>query len=606
MRRPSLFLKCHPRMKDGKEHRYWSICENRRSSDGRRFQRQVFYLGEINDSQRAAWVKQIEVFDTDSGHASTMALLAEEQVVPSQVGPTVQIRLKDFELHRPRQWGACWLALELWKTLQMDEFWSRRLEPSREGTPWRLLLTALTVYRLIDPGSEWRLHREWFDASALSDLLGPDFQLGCKENVYRTLDQLLEHKTALFSHLRRRWEDLFGVKFEVLLYDLTSTYFESDPPFPQGDKRRFGYSRDKRSDCVQVVIAVVMTPEGFPIAYEVMAGNTSDKTTLQGMLKKIEAQYGKLQRIWIMDRGIPTEEVLEEMRASDPPVHYLVGTPKGRLTQLEKKLADAPWVEAREKVQVKLCPQEQELYVLVESQDRLQKERAMRKSRLRRYWKRLGELRNMKDLHVNDLLKKLGAAQAEAGRAHGLVEVQEPQPGQEVNEQTFGYKLNRSKLRQWRRREGRYLLRSNLTAQAPAKLWEMYLRLVEIEAAFRDLKGDLQIRPVFHQKENRVEAHIFLAFLSYCLHVTLRQKLRALAPGLTPRAALEKFARMQMMDVHFPTTDGRKLIFRRYTKPETDQAILLDQLKLQLPPQAPPQITSVGTLDAPRCRQCAN
>jgi transposase len=606
MRQPSLFLKCHPRLKDGKEHRYWSICENRRSADGRRFQRQVFYLGEINDSQRAAWVKQIEVFDTDAGRASTMALFAEDQVVPSQVGPTVQIRLKDFELHRPRQWGACWLALELWKTLQMDEFWSQRLEPSREGTPWRLLLTALTVYRLIDPGSEWRLHREWFDASALSDLLGPDFQLGCKENVYRTLDQLSEHKTALFSHLRSRWEDLFDAKFEVLLYDLTSTYFESDPPFPPGDKRRFGYSRDKRSDCVQVVIAVVMTPEGFPIAYEVLAGNTSDKTTLKTMLAKIEDQYGKLQRIWIMDRGIPTEEVLEEMRRSDPPVHYLVGTPKGRLTQLEKKLADVPWVEAREKVQVKLCPQDQELYVLVESQDRLQKERAMRKSRLRRYWKRLGELRKMKDLHVNDLLKKLGAAQAEAGRAHGLVEVQEPQPGQQVNEQTFRYKLNRSKLRQWRRREGRYLLRSNLTAQAPGQLWEMYLRLVEIEAAFRDLKGDLQIRPVFHQKESRVEAHIFVAFLSYCLHVTLRQKLRALAHGLTPRAVLEKFARMQMMDVHFPTTDDRKLMFRRYTKPETDQAILLDQLKLQLPPQAPPQITSAGTLDAPRCTAGAN
>ena len=599
MRQPSLFLKCHPRLKDGKEHRYWSICENRRSAEGRRFQRQVFYLGEINDRQRAAWIKQIEVFDTDTGRASTLALFAEDRLAPDEVGPAVQIRLKEFALHRPRQWGACWLALELWKTLQLDQFWSQRLAPSREGTPWRLLLTALTVYRLIDPGSEWRLHREWFDASALSDLLGPDFQLGCKENVYRTLDQLLEHKTTLFTHLRSRWEDLFGAKFEVLLYDLTSTYFESDPPFPQGDKRRFGYSRDKRSDCVQVVIALVLTPEGFPIAYEVMAGNTSDKTTLKGMLEKIQAQYGKLQRIWIMDRGIPTEEILEEMRQSDPPVQYLVGTPKGRLTQLEKKLADVPWVAAREKVQVKLCPQERELYVLVESQDRLQKERAMRQTRLRRYWKRLGELRRMKDLHRDDLLKKLGAAQADAGRAQGLVEVQEPEPGQEVNEQTFRYKLNRSKLRQWRRREGRYLLRSNLTATAPAQLWEMYLRLVEIEAAFRDLKGDLQIRPVFHQKEDRIEAHIFVAFLSYCLHVTLRQKLRALAPGLTPRAVLEKFARMQMMDVHFPTTDNRTLIFRRYTKPETDQAMLLDQLKLHLPTQAPPQITSTGTLLTP-------
>src|SRR6266496_3678330 len=423
MRQPSLFLKCHPRLKDGKEHRYWSICENRRSAEGHRFQRQVFYLGEINDSQRAAWIKQIEVFDTDAGRASTMALFAEDRLAPNEVGSAVQIRLKDFELHRPRQWGACWLALGLWRTLQMDEFWSQRLTPSREGTPWRLLLTALTVYRLIDPGSEWRLHREWFDASALSDLLGPDFQLGCKENVYRTLDQLLEHKTALFSHLRSQWEDLFAAKFEVLLYDLTSTYFESDPPFPEGDKRRFGYSRDKRSDCVQVVIALVLTPEGFPIAYEVFAGNTSDKTTLEGMLQKIEAQYGKLHRIWIMDRGIPTEETLQKMRASQPPVQYLVGTPKGRLTRLEKKLAEQPWVQAREKVRVKLQPEDNEFFVLVESQDRLKKERAMRQRRLRVYWKRLLEIGAMKKLDRDGLLKKLGAAQAEAGRAKGLVAV---------------------------------------------------------------------------------------------------------------------------------------------------------------------------------------
>jgi transposase len=403
---------------------------------------------------------------------------------------------------------------------------------------------------------------------------------------------VLEHKQALFTHLRARWEDLFQAKYEVLLYDLTSTYFESDPPFPEGDKRRFGYSRDKRSDCVQVVIALIMTPEGFPIAYEVFAGNTSDKTTLEGMLQKIETQYGKLQRIWIMDRGIPTEETLEKMRRSDPPVQYLVGTPKGRLSRLEKKLAEQPWSQAREKVQVKLHAQDEELFVLVESQDRLHKERAMRRNRLRGYWNRLQEIGRMKDLNRDDLLKKLGAAQAQAGRAQGLVEVQVPAEGQAVSPKTFTFKLVRKKLRQWRRREGRYLLRSNLPAQKSADLWEMYLRLAEIEGAFKNLKGDLSIRPIFHSKESRVEAHIFVAFLSYCLHVTLRKKLQASAPGLTPRAALEKFVGIEMMDVHFPTTDGRRLIFGRYTKPEPDQAMLLQQLKLGLPPQPPPQITS--------------
>jgi len=592
MRKPSLFLKCHPRVKDGKEHRYWSISENRRTQEGSRFQRQVIYLGEINDTQKANWVKQIEVFDTTSQAPATMALFPEDRLVPSEVAEGVQIRLSEFEICRPRQWGGCWVALEMWKLLQLDEFWSGRLEASREGTQWRLILKALSVYRLIDPGSEWRLHRQWFDATALSDLLGPDFQLGCKENLYRTLDKVLEHKQALFTHLRARWEDLFQAKYEVLLYDLTSTYFESDPPFPEGDKRRFGYSRDKRSDCVQVVIALIMTPEGFPIAYEVFAGNTSDKTTLEGMLQKIETQYGKLQRIWIMDRGIPTEETLEKMRRSDPPVQYLVGTPKGRLSRLEKKLAEQPWSQAREKVQVKLHAQDEELFVLVESQDRLHKERAMRRNRLRGYWNRLQEIGRMKDLSRDDLLKKLGAAQAQAGRAQGLVEVQVPAEGQAVSPKTFTFKLVRKKLRQWRRREGRYLLRSNLPAQKSADLWEMYLRLAEIEGAFKNLKGDLSLRPIFHSKESRVEAHIFVAFLSYCLHVTLRKKLQASAPGLTPRAALEKFVGIEMMDVHFPTTDGRRLIFRRYTKPEPDQAMLLQQLKLGLPPQPPPQITS--------------
>jgi transposase len=592
MRKPSLFLKCHPRIKDGKEHRYWSICENRRTDDGKRFQRQVIYLGEINDSQKANWVKQIEVFDTTAQTSATLALFPEDRVVPSEVAPAVQVCLSQFEVCRGRQWGACWLALELWQLLKLDEFWSSRLVASREGTQWRLLLKALSVYRLVQPGSEWRLHRQWFDSTALSDLLGPDFQLGCKENLYRTLDKLLAHKEALFTHLRAQWEDLFQAKFEVLLYDLTSTYFESDPPFPEGDIRRFGYSRDRRSDCVQVVIALVLTPEGFPIAYEVFAGNTSDKTTLEGMLQKIEAQYGKLQRIWIMDRGIPTEETLQKMRASQPPVQYLVGTPKGRLTGLEKKLAEQPWVKAREKVRVKLQPEDNELFVLVESQDRLQKERAMRQRRLRVYWKRLLAIRAMKKLDRDELLKKLGAAQAEAGRAKGLVAVSVPAQGQALSPETFTFKLIRSKLRQWRRREGRYLLRTNVTGQKPEESWQIYLTLAEIEAAFKNLKGDLSIRPIFHQKENRIQAHIFIAFLSYCLHVTLRGKLRPLAPGLTPRAVLEKFLEIEMVDVQFPTTDGRKLVFRRYTKPEADQAMLLNQLKLELPPQAPPQITS--------------
>ena len=592
MRKPSLFLKCHARFKNGKDHRYWSLSENQRCAGGRIVQRQVLYLGEINDSQRAAWIKQIEVFDAQAGVYTTTALFPEDRLVPVEVARAIQIRLSEFEVQRPRQWGACWLALWLWELLELDTFWGRRLLPSREGTRWDLILAALVAYRLIEPGSEWRLHRHWFGTTALGDLLGPEFSLGSKDNLYRCLDPLLKYKGELFSHLRQRWADLFAAKFDVLLYDLTSTYFESDPPWDPEDKRRFGHSRDKRSDCVQVVLALVLTPEGYPIGYEVLPSNTADITTLNETRKKIEEQYGPVERIWLMDRGIPTEESLAAMRASQPPVRYLVGTPKGRLTRLEKKLAALPWTQARPQVQVKLLPEEGELYVLVNSQPRIDKERAMRLRRLKRLWARLKELQAMKKLSRDELLKKLAVAQSQAGRVAGLVEVSEPAQGQEVNAQTFGFKLRKDKLRVQRRREGRYLLRSNLPAQDPGKMWEMYLLLAEIEAAFKNLKSDLRLRPIYHQLEERIEAHIFVAFLSLCLHVTLRGKLRPLAPGLTPRAVLDKLACIQMLDVYFPTTDGRKLRFRRYTKPEKDQAVLLAQMKLQLPPQPPPEITT--------------
>jgi len=372
----------------------------------------------------------------------------------------------------------------------------------------------------------------------------------------------------------------------VLLYDLTSTYFESEPSFGEHDKRQFGYSRDKRPDCVQVVIALIVTPQGFPLTYEVLCGNTSDKTTLKEFLRKIEQQYGKARRTWVMDRGIPTEEVLAEMRAGDPPVQYLVGTPKGRLSKLEKDLLDQPWQQARPGVTVKLLPQEGELYVLARSADRVAKERAMRRRQLKKLWRRLHEL-GARTLRREALLMKLGAARQQAPSAWRLVTVEV-----HATEATFTYRLRKDKLRQVRRREGRYLLRSNLTETDPAVVWSYYLQLVQVEQAFRHLKGDLAIRPIFHQDEKRIEAHIFVSFLAYCLHVTLGQWLRTLAPGLTTRSVLEKFAAVQMVDVHIPTSDGRTLILSRYTQPEPDLQLLLARLKLQLPAQPPPRITT--------------
>jgi len=330
-----MFLRCCTRKKNGKEHRYWSIVENKRCAGDRVVQRHVLYLGEINDQQQAAWEKTVEVFEHGQPQPRTVALFPEDRPIAVEDEHIVRVKLSELALRRPRQWGACWLAGHLYHELELDQFWSQRLPVSRKGTRWDLILQTLCAYRLIDPGSEWRLHRQWFEGSAMGDLLGADFgQLAESHKLYECHDLLLQHKAALFDHLTQRWKDLFNAQFEVLLYDLTSSYFESNPPFPEADKRKFGYSRDKRSDCVQVVIALIVTPEGFPLAYEVMPGNTSDKTTLPGFLEQIEKQYGKAQRIWVMDRGIPTEKVLQAMRQSDPPVLYLVGTPKGRLSKL--------------------------------------------------------------------------------------------------------------------------------------------------------------------------------------------------------------------------------------------------------------------------------
>lgn len=589
-----MYLKCNRRIKDGKEHRYWSIMENRRCAGGRVVQRPVLYLGEINNSQREAWIRSIEVFDEDHGRQEKLALFAADRAAPPSLVQSVQVRLWEFVLTRPRQWGGCWLFRQLWEQLGLEEFWRQRLGCSREGTDWEHVLEVLCAYRLISPGSEWRLHRHWYAHSAMGELLGEDDALAAKDTLYRCLDLLLAHKRALFDHLTARWRDLFGVKFEVLLYDLTSTYFESEPPEGETDKRRFGYSRDKRPDCVQVVIALVVTPEGFPLAYEVMAGNTSDKTTLRGFLQKIQDQYGKAERIWVMDRGIPTEEVLAQMRGSVPPIHYLVGTPKGRLTRLEKALAERPWEKVHAGVDVKLLPQEGELYVLAQSRDRVSKERAMRRRQLKALWRRLKTLQAM-ELSPKELLLKLGEARGKYRMAWRLIDFEIPEPGtkQEAN---FRFALNRPKLRQARRREGRYLLRSNLCGSDPALLWQLYMLLTQIEEAFKNLKGDLAIRPIFHQREQRIEAHIMVAFLAYCLQVTLRHRLRLHAPGLTPRAVLEKFATIQMLDAHFPTTDDRWLIFARYTQPEKDHRLLLAKLGLQLPPQRPPRITAKGDL----------
>ncbi len=584
-----MFLRSNTRGKDGKPHRYYTVVESRRLQSGKVAQRQVLYLGEINDSQQAAWRRTLEVFDEAEQRITPLSLFPEDRPVPADAIDSVQVKLGEMKLERARPYGNCWLGCELWRQLQLDRFWSEKLPPGREGVAWPQVLELLVVNRLIEPGSEFRVHRHWFDHSAMDVLLGQDFAVAEKDRLYRCLDRVLKHRQELFVHLQQRWKDLFDAEFDLLLYDLTSTYVEGEAE--QNPKARYGYSRDKRPDCKQVVIALIVTPAGLPLAYEVMAGNTSEKTTLHGFLDRIESLYGKARRVWLMDRGIPTEALLQEMRTSRQETFYLVGTSRAKVQQYEKRWLGLPWKKVRESVEVKLFAQDGELYVLAKSEGRQAKEMAMRRKKLARLLRKLRAMRRSCPKR-DQLLMRVGAAKTDAGRAFGFVKINLPQAGQEVTRETFTFRLDKASLKEAELRDGHYLLRTNLVAEDPAVLWDRYVQLTQIEAAFKCLKSELGIRPIHHQLEHRVDAHILVAFLAYCLTVTLKHRLRMHAPGLTPRAVLEKLAGIQMLDVSFPTTDGRRLVMPRYTEPDPEQALLLHHLSLVLPQQPPPRITT--------------
>jgi hypothetical protein len=587
-----MFLRCNTRKKDGKEHRYWSVVENRRLRADHTTQRTVLYLGEINDTQQAAWRKSLDVINETNQLTEQICLFPEDRAIPPDVLNGLQIKLSELTLQHPRAFGDCWLGCRLWDELHLGSFWQERLPDGKAAVPWFKALELLTVRQLVAPGSKWHLHRRWFLSSAMDQLLDEDFAIAAKNRLYQCLDRIDSHRAELFTHLQARWRDLFGATYDVLLYDLTSTYFEGQ--MEQAPKAKYGYSRDKRSDCRQVVIAVVLSPEGFPLAYEIMPGNTSDKTTLKLFLEKIQTQYGKARRIWIMDRGIPTEEALQEMRQGDPPVGYLVGTPRGRWDQFKNEFEKIPWQKLREGVEVKLLAQDQEVYVLAKSQGRREKETAIRRKKLARLLRTLRVLRRTRQRpwKRDTLLHKLGAAHKEAGRAWRFLKITVPKARQPVRRDTFQFELLKDKLKDAEERDGHYLLRGFNAGQEAGPMWERYMQLTEIEGAFKTLKSDLQLRPIRHHVQPRIEAHILVCFLAYCLSVTLRQRLQAHAPGLTPRAVLETLSGILMLDLHVPLADGRELVMPRYTQPEAEHRLVLEKLGWELPPQAPPRIRS--------------
>ena len=464
---------------------------------------------------------------------------------------------------------------------------------TRGTVPWEKVLQLLAVNRLCEPGSEFAVHRRWFDASAMDELLACDFAVAEKDRLYRCLDRVLEHKDALCQHLTAQWKTLFDARFDILLYDLTSTYFEGG--CAEIPKAKHGYSRDGRSDCRQVVIALVVTTDGLPLAYEVFAGNTADKTTLELFLSKIQSLYGKARRVWVMDRGIPTEASLSKMR--DEKMAYLVGTPKSLLSKMEQAMAEQPWEAVHEGMSVKLLEEEHELYVMARSSARQAKENAMRRRKLQKLVRGINRLKRRK-ISRDVLLERVAVLRKEAGRVASFVRIRKPLAHEPVNRATFTAKLDKPAWKKALDRDGCYILRAHIPwkrwpaemSSNPRVLWEWYMQLTRVEEAFKTLKSDLGLRPIHHQVQQRVEAHILVAFLGYALSATLRMKLSTQAPGLTPRQALQSLSTIQMLEVHLPTSDGRVLIMPRHTEPEPEQQLLLKTLGLTLPDQPPPRI----------------
>jgi transposase len=589
-----MFLRENKRRKNGKTHRYFSVVENRRTGAGTTTQRQVLYLGEINDSQQQAWRQTLKVFDEDRRQYCELSLFPDDRPLPSGAVDAISVKLNEMQLRRPRSFGDCWLGCWLWDRLQLSSFWNMQLNDARGDVPWARVLQLLVVNRLIDPGSELRIHRQWFLNSAMDELLEVDFAAAGKDRLYRCLDRILPHKDSFCQFIAQQWKTLFDTSFDVLLYDLTSTYFEG--LCEKIPKARHGYNRDGRGDCRQVVIALVVTPDGLPLAYEVLAGNSTDKTTLRDFLAKIEGMYGKARRTWIMDRGIPTEATLKEMREAG--TQYLVGTPRSMLSKLEQSFADKPWHQVHESMQVKLAQHEGEFYVLAHSDQRQLKEKAMHRRRFKAYGRGLHALRRRcrpgkgSRITRDTLLGKLAVLKQQAGRMSGAVIVHIPEEGQRPTPENFHYELNAEFRGESLERDGSYILRSNAIQSDATTMWSMYMQLVFIEAAFKSMKSDLAIRPIFHRLQPRVEAHLFVAFMGYCLMAALRKHIEPAAPGLSPRAVLEQLGAIKMVDVCLPTSDGRWLILPRYTEPEAEQLMLLEKLGLKLPAQPPPRIRS--------------
>ena len=586
-----MFLRSHARNKDGKEHAYWSLVETVRTPAGPR-QRKLCYLGELNGSAQQRWLKTIEVFN-EQGETTQLKLFPAEAEAPVDDPAVARVLVEKVRLERTRQFGACFLGWELWKQLRLDRFYEEAVDSQEADVPWSRVAAVLAINRLCAPGSELAIEQRWYPSTALDDLLDIEDGKINDTRLYRCLDQLLPHKTKLEQHLKQRYGELFGAEFDVLLYDLTSTYVEGAAE--KNPMMRRGYSRDHRPDCEQLVIALIVNQDGFPFSYETFDGNRADVSTMEAILRMVERKYGKARRIWVMDRGIVSEENLAAIRKRNG--QYLVGTPRSQMKRFEAELLKDDWTQVRPEVEVKSVsiPGGEETYILCRTAGRKEKEQAIRSrfsTRMEEALKRLGKTiaaGRLKDRYKME--RRLGRIQARHPQVNDLYQA-------ELRDTKEGVRLfwEIKKDRQdWRsQREGTYMLRTNLKIDKAEDLWSMYMQLTEAEASFRALKSELSIRPLFHQLEPRVKAHVMVAFLGYALWVTLKHRLRAAPPVApneadnsqvfySPMTALALLSTLQSADIVLPTTDGHEIRLRRITEPTAEQKQLLDRLGIELP-----------------------
>ena len=548
-----------------------------------------------NGSAQARWLKSVEVFN-EQGEAQQLKLFPSHVEVPDDDPQVARVLVNRVRLERTRQFGGCFLGWELWKRLELDGFFELTMDEEAAEVRWSRVAAVLAINRLCAPGSELAIEARWYPATALDDLLEIEEGKINDTRLYRCLDRMLPHKSKLEQHLKQRYGELFGAEFDVLLYDLTSTYVEGAAE--KNPMMGRGYSRDHRPDCEQMVIALIVNREGFPFSYETLDGNRADVSTMESILRMVERKYGKARRIWVMDRGIVSEENLAAIRKRGG--QYLVGTPRRQMKRFEAELLKEDWTEVRPDVEVKriAIPQGEETYILCRTAGRKEKEKAIRERFSTRMEAALETLKKsiasgrLKDRYKME--RRLGRIQARHPQVNDLFEVT-------LRDTPAGVRLlwEMKKDREaWRDlREGAYMLRTNLQADSAEQMWSMYMQLTQAETSFRALKSELSIRPLFHQKESRIKAHVLVAFLGYALWVTLKHLLQrrpAMVPQLSvsgvvnaqllsPMKALALLSTLQSADIVLPTTDGREIRLRRITEPTAEQKSLLHQLGLSLP-----------------------